>query len=37
MVHSEGSIRFFEEVITHDPEFTHLETVRSLNVIRRNA
>ncbi|MDH4452069.1 MAG: class I SAM-dependent methyltransferase [Verrucomicrobiota bacterium] len=37
MVHSEGSIRFFEEVITHDPEFTQLETVRSLNVIRRNA
>lgn len=37
MVHSEGSIRFFEEVIAHDPEFTHLETVRSLNVIRRDA
>jgi predicted O-methyltransferase YrrM len=37
MVHSEGSIRFFEEVIAHDPEFTHVETVRSLNVIRRQA
>jgi predicted O-methyltransferase YrrM len=36
MVHSEGSIRFFEEVIAHDPEFIHLETVRSLNVIRRS-
>ena len=37
MVHSVGSIRFFEEVIALDPEFTHLETARSLNVIRRNA
>lgn len=37
MVHLKGSIRFYEEVIARDPEFTPLETVRSLNVIRRNA
>lgn len=36
LVHLGGSIRYFEEVIAHDPEFTHLETVHSLNVIRRN-
>ncbi len=35
-VHSDGSIRFFEEVIVKDPGFARVETVRSLNVIRRN-
>lgn len=35
-VHSEGSIRFFEEVIAKDTGFARVETVRSLNVIRRN-
>lgn len=34
-VHSEGAIRFYDEVIAQDPDFEPLETVLSLNVIRR--
>ena len=34
-VHSEGAIRFFDEVIAKDSEFTRIETVWSLNVIQR--
>ena len=36
-VHSEGAIRFYDEVIAKDPDFEPVETVLSLNVIRRKA
>ena len=32
-----GSCRFFDEVVRTDPDFEHLETVYSLNAIRRRA
>jgi predicted O-methyltransferase YrrM len=36
-LHSEGAIRFFEEVIAQDAEFEIVDRVRSLNLIRRKA
>ena len=32
-----GSVKYYQEVIAHDPQFTHLETSYSLNVIQRRS
>lgn len=32
-----GSVQYFQNVIARDPQFTHVETCYSLNVIRRHA
>jgi predicted O-methyltransferase YrrM len=36
-VYSHGSVRFFDEVVAHDPEFRRVDGMRSLAVIQRLA
>jgi predicted O-methyltransferase YrrM len=35
-VYSHGSVSFFDQVITKDPEFKHMESMHSLAVLQRN-